>query len=163
MASSMLRVHGLVHWGEDARLICRREHPHPGAQLSLFDTSEDFKHTCFITNAMARESTPTHASAVTVAMPASGMHVGSAVLEISAVSHTGCAKFRLRYGVEVVALCDSPTGSFAVNRHVGVTAPPEKVAVDRAVVKIGDADRRGRRPAVPPGRADATWPSISPR
>jgi hypothetical protein len=45
----------LSTWGEDARLICRREHPHPGAQLSLFDTSEDFRHTCFITNASALE------------------------------------------------------------------------------------------------------------
>jgi hypothetical protein len=43
----------LSAWGEDARLICRREHPHPGAQLSLFDTSEGFRHTCFITNASA--------------------------------------------------------------------------------------------------------------
>jgi hypothetical protein len=42
-------------WGEDARLICRRERPHPGAQLSLFDTSEGFRHTCFITNANALE------------------------------------------------------------------------------------------------------------
>ena len=41
--------------GEDARLICRRERPHPGAQLSLFDTSEGFRHTCFITNAGALE------------------------------------------------------------------------------------------------------------
>src|ERR1035441_6841702 len=39
----------LSAWGEDARLICRRERPHPGAQLSLFDTSEGFRHTCFIT------------------------------------------------------------------------------------------------------------------
>jgi len=44
---------GLSVWGEDARLICRRERPHPGAQLSLFDTSEGFRHTCFITNANA--------------------------------------------------------------------------------------------------------------
>ena len=44
---------GLSAWGEGARLICRRERPHPGAQLSLFDTSEGFRHTCFITNANA--------------------------------------------------------------------------------------------------------------
>jgi hypothetical protein len=37
-------------WSEDTRLICRRERPHPGAQLTLFDTSEGFRHTCFITN-----------------------------------------------------------------------------------------------------------------
>jgi len=33
----------LTPWGEGARLICRRERPHPG--------SEGFRHTCFITNA----------------------------------------------------------------------------------------------------------------
>jgi hypothetical protein len=45
----------LSRWGEDARLICRRERPHPGAQLSLFDTSEGFRHTCFVTNANGLE------------------------------------------------------------------------------------------------------------
>jgi hypothetical protein len=28
----------------------RRERPHPGAQLTLFDTQEGLRHTCFITN-----------------------------------------------------------------------------------------------------------------
>ena len=37
-------------WGEDVRLICRRERPHPGAQLSVFDTIEGWRHTCHITN-----------------------------------------------------------------------------------------------------------------
>ena len=41
----------LSAWGEGARLIIRRERPHPGAQLSLFDMAEGFRHTCFITNA----------------------------------------------------------------------------------------------------------------
>src|SRR5271165_150184 len=41
----------LSAFGEGARLICRRERPHPGAQLSMFDMSEGFRHTCFITNA----------------------------------------------------------------------------------------------------------------
>lgn len=31
-------------------MIVRRERPHPGAQLSLFDTIEGFRHTAFITN-----------------------------------------------------------------------------------------------------------------
>ena len=39
-----------VPFGEGTRLICRRERPHPGAQLSLFDTGEGFRHTAFITN-----------------------------------------------------------------------------------------------------------------
>jgi hypothetical protein len=37
-------------WPTDMRVICRRERPHPGAQLSLFDTHAGWRHTCFITN-----------------------------------------------------------------------------------------------------------------
>jgi hypothetical protein len=40
----------LSSWTEGTRLISRRERPHPGAQLTLFDTAEGFRHTCFITN-----------------------------------------------------------------------------------------------------------------
>ena len=40
----------LSAWPEDTRLFMRRERPHPGAQLTLFDTVEGFRHTCFITN-----------------------------------------------------------------------------------------------------------------
>lgn len=40
----------LSSWPAGTRLICRRERPHPGAQLTLFDTAEGFRHTCFITN-----------------------------------------------------------------------------------------------------------------
>lgn len=37
-------------WPEGTRLIVRRERPHPGAQLSLFDTIEGLRHTAFITD-----------------------------------------------------------------------------------------------------------------
>jgi hypothetical protein len=40
----------LSAWPDDSRLIMRRERPHPGAQLTLFDRVEGFRHTCFITN-----------------------------------------------------------------------------------------------------------------
>jgi hypothetical protein len=40
----------LSSWPDGTRLISRRERPHPGAQLSLFDTHEGFRHTCFITD-----------------------------------------------------------------------------------------------------------------
>lgn len=40
----------LSAWEEGTRLVCRRERPHPGAQRSLFDHAEGFRHTCFITN-----------------------------------------------------------------------------------------------------------------
>lgn len=37
-------------WPEGTRLIARRERPHPGAQLTLFDTIEGRRHTAFITD-----------------------------------------------------------------------------------------------------------------
>lgn len=37
-------------WPTGTRRIVRRERPHPGAQLSLFDTIEEIRHTAFITN-----------------------------------------------------------------------------------------------------------------
>ncbi len=37
------------------RVICRRERPHPGAQLSLFDTAAGWRHTCFITNTVGAD------------------------------------------------------------------------------------------------------------
>lgn len=51
--AAVVELTGLVNldaWPEDTRLIVRRERPHPGAQLSLFDTIEGFRHTAFITN-----------------------------------------------------------------------------------------------------------------
>lgn len=40
----------LAGWPQACRLIVRRERPHPGAQLSLFDTAEGWRHTAFITS-----------------------------------------------------------------------------------------------------------------
>lgn len=48
----------LSAWGIDARLVVRRERPHPGAQLSMFDMSEGWRHTAFITNASALVADP---------------------------------------------------------------------------------------------------------
>jgi hypothetical protein len=45
----------LKGWPDDMRVICRRERPHPGAQLSLFDTHAGWRHTCFITNTLGRD------------------------------------------------------------------------------------------------------------
>ena len=39
----------LCAWGGGARLICRRERAHPGAQLALIDT-DGWRHTCFLTD-----------------------------------------------------------------------------------------------------------------
>ena len=40
--------------GLGCRLICRRERPHPGAQLSVFDAINGYRHTSFITNTPPR-------------------------------------------------------------------------------------------------------------
>ena len=40
----------LKTWPTGTRLIVRKERPHPGAQLSLFDDIEGYRHTAFITN-----------------------------------------------------------------------------------------------------------------
>jgi hypothetical protein len=45
----------LKGWPVDMRVICRRERPHPGAQLSLFDIHAGWRHTCFITNTQGEE------------------------------------------------------------------------------------------------------------
>jgi hypothetical protein len=41
----------LAGYPPGTRLICRRERPHPGAQLDLFDTVEGFRHQVFATDA----------------------------------------------------------------------------------------------------------------
>jgi hypothetical protein len=40
----------LASYPEGTRLICRRERPHPGAQLDLFDTIEGLRHQVFATD-----------------------------------------------------------------------------------------------------------------
>lgn len=40
----------LSSWPEGTRLICRRERPHPGAQLSVFDCEAGYRHTALITD-----------------------------------------------------------------------------------------------------------------
>jgi len=39
----------LSAWPAGARLICRRERPHPGAQFQIFD-EHGYRHTCFLTD-----------------------------------------------------------------------------------------------------------------
>jgi len=51
--AQVVELTGLVNldaWPEHTRLIVRRERPHPGAQLTLFDTIEGRRHIAFITD-----------------------------------------------------------------------------------------------------------------
>ena len=40
----------LLGWPDSARVIVRRERPHPGAQLSLFEERDGWRYTAFVTN-----------------------------------------------------------------------------------------------------------------
>jgi MOSC domain-containing protein YiiM len=42
--------------------------------------------------------------------PGTRLHVGSAVLEVSAIPHTGCGKFISRFGVDAMKFVNSPIG-----------------------------------------------------
>ncbi len=56
--AEVVEITGLVDlaaWPEGCRLIVRRERPHPGAQLSLFDTVNEHRHTAFITDTARRQ------------------------------------------------------------------------------------------------------------
>ena len=48
--TELTELYEVKGWPESMRVISRRERPHPGAQLSLFDTCAGWRHTCFITN-----------------------------------------------------------------------------------------------------------------
>ena len=70
----------LEAWPKGSRVVVRKERPHPGAQLSFFDTICGFRHTAFIspreasTRRSRRVSTPW--SSITAATP--GSRTGSA-------------------------------------------------------------------------------------
>jgi hypothetical protein len=40
----------LANWPADLRIICRREKPHPGAQLSLFEEADGWRYQLLATN-----------------------------------------------------------------------------------------------------------------
>ena len=53
-AAEVAELTGLVHlpgWPAGMRVIVRRERPHPGAQLSLFEEADGWRYTAFVTNA----------------------------------------------------------------------------------------------------------------
>lgn len=52
--TALLREHPggdrLANWPADARVICRREKPHPGAQLSRFEAADGWRYQLLVTN-----------------------------------------------------------------------------------------------------------------
>ncbi len=62
--------------------------------------------------------------------------VGSAMIEVTAEPHTGCAKFSERFGLDALKFVNSPEGS-ALNAR-GINAR----VVQAGTVRVGDALRR---------------------
>jgi hypothetical protein len=48
--AELTRMLDLSTWPEGSRVIVRREHPHPGAALSLFEAEDGWRYTAFITD-----------------------------------------------------------------------------------------------------------------
>jgi MOSC domain-containing protein YiiM len=70
--------------------------------------------------------------------PGSRLEIGSALIEITAVPHTGCGKFVRRFGVDAMKFVNSPVG-----RQLNLRGVNARV-VRAGVVAQGDAIRRVR-------------------
>ena len=65
--------------------------------------------------------------------PGSRLRIGTAVIEISAQPHTGCAKFNARFGRDALRLANSPVG-----RDLRLRGANAKV-VKPGIIRAGDA------------------------
>lgn len=64
--------------------------------------------------------------------PGTRLAVGSAVIEVAAVPHTGCGKFVERFGIDAMKFVNSPTGR---NLHLrGINAK----VVQSGTIRVGD-------------------------
>jgi hypothetical protein len=70
--------------------------------------------------------------------PGSRLAVGSAVLEVTAEPHTGCAKFSARFGSDALRFINSPTGRELRLRGINTRV------VEPGLVRRGDAIRKLR-------------------
>jgi hypothetical protein len=68
--------------------------------------------------------------------PGTRLSLGTAVVEVSATPHTGCAKFSGRFGIDALAFISTPTGKALRMRGVNTRV------VAAGVVRTGDPVRR---------------------
>lgn len=68
--------------------------------------------------------------------PGTRLQVGEAVIEVSAAPHTGCPKFRNRFGADAMRFVNSPVG-----RELNLRGINAKIVVT-GVVRPGDAIRK---------------------
>ena len=68
--------------------------------------------------------------------PGSRLAIGSAVLEVSALPHTGCKKFVSRFGVEAMEFVNSPAGKALCLRGINAKI------IQGGIVKVGQTARK---------------------
>jgi MOSC domain-containing protein YiiM len=68
--------------------------------------------------------------------PGTRLSIGSAILEVSAVPHTGCKKFSARFGVEAMKFVNSPEGKRLHLRGINTKI------VQAGVIQVGDVVRK---------------------
>jgi hypothetical protein len=75
--------------------------------------------------------------------PGTQLGLGSAVIEVTALPHTGCQKFAARFGPDAVKFVNSPDGR-ALNLR-GINAR----VVTPGTVRVGDTVQKVARPSAP--------------
>ena len=68
--------------------------------------------------------------------PGTRLAIGSAVLEVSAVPHTGCKKFSARFGVEAMKFVNSPEGKQLHLRGINTRV------IQAGTIRVGDVVRK---------------------
>ncbi len=68
--------------------------------------------------------------------PGTRIAIGSAILEVSAVPHTGCAKFSQRFGVDALKFVNSPEGKQIRLRGINTQV------VQAGTIYVGDAVKK---------------------
>jgi len=68
--------------------------------------------------------------------PGTRLAIGSAIIEISAVPHTGCKKFSARFGVEAMKFVNSPEGKRLHLRGINAKI------VQAGVIRVGDTVKK---------------------
>jgi MOSC domain-containing protein YiiM len=68
--------------------------------------------------------------------PGTRLALGSAVIEVSAVPHTGCKKFSSRFGMEAMKFVNSPEGKQLHLRGINARV------VKAGTIRVGDAVRK---------------------
>jgi hypothetical protein len=68
--------------------------------------------------------------------PGTRLAIGTAVIEVTAEPHTGCAKFRARFGVDASQLVNSPEGRRLRLRGINARV------VESGAIRVGDRARK---------------------